>query len=151
MLDIFILVMVKVLFEICVYVSFVIGFQENIYYYMIIYDIKGMDEGFNSYWKYDIGEVKCDKFIKLFNMNEEFVNMMLVMVKEQFCMIMFVFFCLLEDVMFIFWEIGGNLIYMLGSLLMSDNEVVCIMVDVMINDDVLMIECLLWCVGYDVL
>ena len=53
--------------------------------------------------------------------------------------------------MFIFREIGGNLIYTLGSLLMSDNEVARTMVDAMTNDDALTIERLLWRVGHDAL
>ena len=54
---------------------------------MTSHDVKGMDEGFDNYWKRDIDEVKRDKFIKLFNTNEELVNMTPEMAKEQFRMI----------------------------------------------------------------
>ena len=151
MLDILIPATAKVLLEIRAYVSFAIGFQENIHHYMTTHDIKGMDEGFNSYWKHDIGEAKRDKFIKLFNTNEELVNMTPEMAKDQFRMITPVSSRLLEDAMFIFREIGGNLIYTLGNLLMSDNEVARTMVDAMTNDDALTIERLLWRVGHDAL
>jgi len=151
MLDVLIPATAKVLLEIKVYVSFAIGYQENIHHYMTNNNVEGMDEGFNNYWKRDVSEATCDKFIKLFNTNEDLVNMTPAMAKEQFRMITPVSSRLREDAMFIFREMGGNLIYTLGSLLLSDDTVARAMVDAMTNNDAPAIERLLWRVGHDAL